>query len=421
MNHTQERESFPAFGLSLLFKILIATMILYPAYSVRENNTYYIRLVLPNILIVITLAWHLLFCPKQYQADRTTRGFSAICAITLILYNAVCYYFNGLYGQWYWDQANYTIGILFFLFLVLRMPRQELNRMELPRFILFVTVISTLICFFMFHKYELQSLNIRWDAASRNNQNAEYGIRCSWLFPHKSQYALVLLMSSFLVLRHRGIFSRKWISWGIFFLLLYGLYICDTMSAFGGLILGLGGMFVDYLKKKGLLLNKYTFAGAGLLAVVCVVIVALIGRQRNLYTLGVRIPIWTESVRNILANPAGIGQRFGSHFGMHAIGALYVDNCHNVFLNHALRFSIPAGILFTILILLIAAYTIYVSRSFFALGSWLGILFLLNMDQALTPVQFAYFLLLTYFLYLYEPSDRVFPAATNPTADANKA
>ena len=119
MHYTQTRESFPAFGLSLLFKIVIATIILFPAYSVEANNTYYIRLVLPNLLIVLMLGWYLLFCPKQYKADRATGIFSIIYMTTLILYNAVTYYFNGLYGQWYWDQVNETICLLFFLFLVL--------------------------------------------------------------------------------------------------------------------------------------------------------------------------------------------------------------------------------------------------------------------------------------------------------------
>lgn len=401
MKHMQTQESFPAFGLSLLFKILIATAVLYPAYSVEANNTNYIRLVLPNILIVITLAWHLLFCPGQYKVGRIDRIFSIVCMVTLILYNAVCYYFNGLYGQWYWDQVNYTIDILFFLFLCLH--GRELKQAELLRFLWCVTVISTLCCFFMFHKYGLQSVNIRWDAASRNGQVEIFGIRCSWLFPHKSQYALVLLMSIFLVLRHRKAFSHRWISWGSFLLLLYGLYICDTMSAFGGLMLGIGGMFLDYLLKKGLQSNKYTLIGGGLLAAAGAGLLFLISRQRRLGSLGERIPIWTESIRNILENPAGIGQRFGSHFGMQVTDTLAVDNCHNVFLNHALRYSIPAGILFMLLFLLIAAYTIYIRRSFFALGSWLGILILVNMDQALNPVQFAYFLLLVFFLYLYEP------------------
>lgn len=412
MNHTHTQESFPAFGLSLLFKILIATAILYPAYSVESNSTYYIRLVLPNILIVITLVWYLLFCPRQFKAGRAARIFSAVCMITLILYNAVSYYFNGLYGQWYWDQVNYTVGVLFFLFLILCLSGQELKQMNLLRFFFFVTVISTLCCFFMFHKYGLQSLNIRWDAPSRNSQVEMFGIRCSWLFPHKSQYALVLLMSIFLVLRRRRAFSRQWIGWGIFLLLLYGLYICDTMSAFGGLVLGIGGMFLDYLRKKGLRLNKYTLAGGGLLTAAGSAVLFVISRQRNLGTLGARIPIWTKSLRIILENPAGIGQRFGTHFGMQATETLSVDNCHNVFLNHALRFSIPAGILFMILILLTAAYAVYVSRSFFALGSWLGILILMNMDQALNPIQFAYFILLVFFIYLYEPSEQDAPAAS---------
>lgn len=403
MNHTQTRESFPSFGLSLLFKIVVATIILYPAYSVEANNASYIRLVLPNILIVIMLSWYLLFCPKQYKAGKAAHIFCTVCIATLAIYNAACYYFNGLYAQWYWDQVNYTISILFFLFMVMCLSGQELQRMALLRFIFFVTVLSTLCCFFVFHKYGLQSLNIRWDAVSRNGQIDILGIRCSWLFPHKSQYALLLLMSIFLILRHGRIFSRRWIAWGIFLVLLYGLYICDTMSAFGGLLLGIGGLFLDYLRKKGLRLNKYSLACGGLLGAAGCAVFFLVSRQRsNLGTLGDRIPIWTEAIRAVLANPAGIGRRYGGHFSMYATENLTVDNCHNVFLNHALRYSIPAGILFTLLILAIAAYTIYVSRSFFALGSWMGILILMNMDHAVNPMQFSYFLLLVFFLYLYD-------------------
>ena len=414
MHYTQTRESFPAFGLSLLFKIVIATIILFPAYSVEANNTYYIRLVLPNLLIVLMLGWYLLFCPKQYKADRATGIFSIIYMTTLILYNAVTYYFNGLYGQWYWDQANETICLLFFLFLVLCLSEHELRRMDLLRLIFFLTALSTLCCIFMFHKYELQSLNIRLDAILRNGQTEAYGIRCSWLFPHKSQYALILLMSIFLVLRHRKIFSRQWLAWGMVLLLLYGLYICDTMSAFGALILGIGGLFLDYLRKKGLRFNKYMVVGGGLVAAAGIAVFILINQNRsNMSTLGARIPIWTKSIQTILENPSGIGRRYGGHFSMQAMEDLYVDNCHNVFLNHALRYSIPAGILFTILILAIVIYTIYVSRSFFALGSWLGILFLMSMDHSVTLNQFAYFLLLVFFLYLYDEKPEYGPPS-NP-------
>lgn len=413
MNRTQTEESFPAFGLSLLFKIVIAAAILFPAYSVEANNTYYIRLVLPNLIIVIMLAWYLLFCPRQYKADRAARIFSIIYMAALILYNAVAYYFNGLYSQYYWEQVNETICFLFFLFPVLCLSGQELRQMGLLRLILFLTVISALCCFFMFHKYELQSLNIRWDAILRNGQTEYYGIRCSWLFPHKSQYALMLLMSIFLVLRHRKVFSRQWIAWGIVLLLLHGLYICDTMSAFGGLVLGIGGLFLDYLRKKGLRLNRYMVAAGGLTAATGSVVFILISRHRsNIATLGARIPIWKKSIQTILENPSGIGRRYGGHFSMCADG-LYVDNCHNVFLNHALRYSIPAGILFTVLILAIVVYTIYVNRSFFALGSWLGILILLNMDHSITPIQFAYFLLLVFFLYLYDEKPEHHPPS-NP-------
>ena len=263
MNHANDQENFSFLGLTLLFQIFIATVILYPSHNANANNVNYVNLVLPNIMMVLTMGWYLLFCPQRNQADRTTRRFAIGCTAVLILYNVACYISNGLLSQWYWDQINYTVGILFFLFLILCVSQSEIRQMKLFRFMMIVTAVSTLCCLFMFHGYGLQSLNLRWLAVSRNEQNFVLGIRCSWLYPHKSQYALVLLMSIFLVLRHRKAFARRWMFWGMLFLLCYALYICDTMSAFGAAAIGVAGLFFDYLRKKGFRFNRYTIDGHG--------------------------------------------------------------------------------------------------------------------------------------------------------------
>ena len=56
------------------------------------------------------------------------------------------------------------------------------------------------------------------------------------------------------------------------------------------------------------------------------------------------------------------------------------NNAHNVFMNVALRFSIPVGICFTVLFLGIVVYSIKKSKSFLSAGMWLALLILLNMD-----------------------------------------
>ena len=64
MNLTTEKEQLSVFGLSYLLKTVLACIILFPAYSRLSNNSYYIGLVLPNIVIVFLLGWYLLFCRK---------------------------------------------------------------------------------------------------------------------------------------------------------------------------------------------------------------------------------------------------------------------------------------------------------------------------------------------------------------------
>lgn len=66
--------------------------------------------------------------------------------------------------------------------------------------------------------------------------------------------------------------------------------------------------------------------------------------ERNLSTMGSRMPIWRAAVEKIKANPQGIGNRFvlnrddWFHFDN-----FNTNNCHNIFLNEMLRYSIPVG------------------------------------------------------------------------------
>ena len=407
MNLTTEKEQLSVFGLSYLLKTVLACIILFPAYSRLSNNSYYIRLVLPNIVIVFLLGWYLLFCLKPRTAipvqEKESNRFLFLFISILLLYNIVCYFMNGLHNQWYWDQINYTIGFLFLLFLIFGLSQNQAEQFRLFRFFILVTVISLLCSYFLFG-YGLQSLNICWDYFSRITQ--DYGgysdIRNSWLYPHKSQYSLILLMTIFVVIRQRSRFSRKWMFFIVSAMLLTALYLCNTMAAFGGLALGCAGWFFDYLYQKGFRLNRYVIIGICIFAAAAALLLSWINSVRDLTTLGDRTYIWSSGIQAILENPLGVGLRFGS-VPISGSNGWTTDNCHNVFLNHALRYSIPAGILFTLLILLIMAYTIWVSRSFFAVGTWLGIMIILNMDYSLIPVQFPHFILLIYLIYIYKP------------------
>ena len=81
---------------------------------------------------------------------------------------------------------------------------------------------------------------------------------------------------------------------------------------------------------------------------------------------------------------------------------MLVNNAHNLFLNEALRFSVPVGILFTLLFLGIAVYSVRKSKSWLGAGMWLSLFFLLNMDYALMSLQMGLLFLVVYLVCFYK-------------------
>ena len=83
------------------------------------------------------------------------------------------------------------------------------------------------------------------------------------------------------------------------------------------------------------------------------------------------------------------------------LGGFLVNNAHNVFFNQMLRFSIPVGIIFTLLFLGIVIYTLVKGRSFLVTGTWIALLVLLDMDYALMSTEMALLFLIVWLISMY--------------------
>ena len=143
--------------------------------------------------------------------------------------------------------------------------------------------------------------------------------------------------------------------------------------------------------------KKWHFAAAVVFAAAAGAAAWEVLAERNIMTLGDRVPIWKAVWQVILDNPEGWGLRFGSSMIETETGLL-VNNAHNVFLNQMLRFSIPVGICFTLLFLGIVIYTLAKGRSFLLAGTWIALLVLLDMDYSMMSVQMALVFLIIYLL-----------------------
>lgn len=94
--------------------------------------------------------------------------------------------------------------------------------------------------------------------------------------------------------------------------------------------------------------------------------------------------------------------RFGeSAIDVNGEGWWFVNNAHNVFFNQMLRFSIPVGIIFTLLFLGIVIYTLVKGRSFLVTGTWIALLVLLDMDYALMSTEMALLFLIVWLISMY--------------------
>lgn len=319
----------------------------------------------------------------------------------LVLYNLLSLYFNYTELQWYWEQINNTVAFLAFFVLVFWDVKLDHGKQDHIRFLIHCIVLSNaasilyyflgytklLICNNQFVLFELPA--------------DFYETRHYWIYSHKSEYALMLVAFISLFVAFREKFRNRYTYVASLAVLLAGLYLTHSWTGIAGVFLIFAGGVLDAVDWKRFYWKKqYTFVtGAVILAIAGVGYKIL--SERNIWTLGHRTEIWAGVWKVIQKYPQGWGFRFGESaidFG----ADWYVTNAHNVFLNAMLRFSIPAGICFTLLFLEIVVYSVVKSRSFLAAGMWVALLMLLNMDYALMSLQMGLLFLIVYLVCFYK-------------------
>ena len=187
---------------------------------------------------------------------------------------------------------------------------------------------------------------------------------------------------------------------------MFCLFLAHSWTGIAGMLLIVLGAVLDGVNWKEFHFRKWHLAVlAAALAAVGAVAYGILS-ERDLSTLGARLPIWKAALQTILKYPQGWGMRFGTSMMLTETGMM-TNNAHNLFLNQILRFSIPAGVCFTLLFLGIAVYTLIKGRSFLMTGTWLALLLLLNMDYSLMSVNMALVFLIVYLISLKRKEKRL--------------
>lgn len=378
------------------FKVFIILSLFFPAFYSIFDADYLIEYYAGFSWAYAALAVFLFCQVLQHKVCRRSLFFWVLL-VGIVLYNLLFTYYNIRYHHWYGEQVNNSIAFLLFLFLVgsEEEPKEE---QELVLFVIRAAVLSN-ICSIVYFILGYSSLLVCNNHVVFGRLPEDfYEYRHYWVYSHKSDYAVMLLGFLGLCIRYKSLFTKKIWYFLSLAVLLTALILTHSWTGLLGVGLILAGAVLDRIDLKKIVVTKLQIAGGVLFIMGAALAGKIFLAERNLLTLGNRLPIWRGTLHTILQYPRGWGFYFGEV--LIECGEFSVNNGHNIFLNAMLRFSIPVGICFTLLFLLIFAYALYKCRNWMAAGMCLAVFVLINMDYALQNYEVAMFLLLLYLVCL---------------------
>ena len=385
----------------LLLKLFLIVSLFFPAfYSIFDADylaEYFVGPSAAYMILVLYLSYQLV----KLRTMPEGKSFWIFLGI-IILYNAVSYYFNVKYLHWYWEQINNTIAFFLLLFLLgYGVQIQDETEKLISFFIKAVTCSNILSLIYFAAGYTSFIICNNHPVFYRATDDIYYyEFRHYWLYSHKSDYSVMLLCFLAVCLCYRKEFKKKYGFWITMAVLGAALVTTHSWTGYVAGVILVAAAVLDCMDMKKLLKSRRGKLAMSLAAASGALAGVIMLSQRDLSTIGDRLPIWRAVAGVLKERPQGLGLRFGEYPILTEKG-FTVTNAHNVFLNQMLRFSVPAGIIFTVLILMIAGYCIYKSRTWMSLGLWVGLLLLFNMDYSLLNYEVAMVLLCAYFVCIF--------------------
>lgn len=390
-----------------MIKHVIAVTLFFPYIYSHNFNKYYQDFILANFFAVLAM----IFILCSWQLDLRKNGiFLAGLGTLLIAYNVFATYMNYTYHHWYGEQINTTISFLFFMVLLMvKDPHALIDTSTIKATIHMIVASNVLaIVFRLFTKYnQLSFINDKVDLIVYDKGISD---QYAWLYGHKSQYGFILVLCIGFCVFFRHYF-RNIFTWVLsLVVLMTALILCNSYTSLACAMLIFIGLLLDNLF-KGKWLMKLIYI---LLFVVCLIYVLpsiyeYINESRNLATLGNRKYIWSSFANLIKENPNGISNVFGidSYLVLAEDRYYIITNCHNIFLNHAFRFSIPVGGLYVSFFVLISLILIKRSRSFIALGLCAALFVVMSIDHSMMASELTMLLIISYMILKHTTKNHI--------------
>lgn len=390
---------------SISLKLFIIFSLFFPAFYGPFNEEYkmeyYAAFTLAYGALLVYMIWQVFRGQRKSQGDR----FPMVYLAGILIYNLLSLYINMRYLHWYGEQINNTIAFLFLFYLCRYEDSLGEQGDKLIMFFLRCAVLSNILSIIYFFMGYTSYLICNNQFFFNRLPEDYYEFRHYWIYSHKSDYALMLVAFMAAAVRFRNKFRNRY-TWGFsMFVFLFAMFLTHSWTGFGAAALVFLGACMDKIDWKGFRFQKIYLLGGVVAVAGGAIALKILTRERDLFSLGGRLEIWSGAVKEILRNPKGWGYLFGETL-FEVTPVWQTNNAHNVFLNALLRFSIPVGLCFILLFLMIMIYSIYRSRTWTAVGMWLGFLILLNMDYSLLNYEMGMLLFIVYLVCIYSANGR---------------
>lgn len=396
MNLTIKQEKISAFFL----KAMILAALFFPIKDYYpKRSIYYTTFSLITFLALVFI----IYLGTTAQTKKVNGKFVPIYLTVILGFALSDIAVNFIWHHYYWEMFHQLTGFVLFLFLIIKLDDDYIEKHRIVEFLLSAAIFSTLIGIITYYggvgMVVYKAGEIIPQIILHGETTYIYEKRLTFIYPHKSESGLFFLLFLGICLKFKSKFKKYYLWLASIAIFIWAIILTDSVAAIVCGLLIFTGYFFNLIPwnvlwksyKKWCIICSFFCGASGI--IVGLKVLSYIGEKRDIASMGSRFPIWKAAIKLIFENPQGIGRKFEKIMIWRN-----ANNCHNIFLIECLRYSIVVGFLFLLALLIIMYFTLWKNK-LFSLACWGSILLVLNIDYSLKEYNFSFFMLCIFILF----------------------
>ena len=385
-----------------LIRHIIIFSLFIPAFYSQYNDAYYQDIFLGSILATFFMVNILMYWKLDFRQNTLC---TILLTLTLLLYNTASflnYHMNKGLVFWKAYQVNVSIAFLFFLILLLLKDRYCIISDKLIRLIIRVCLLHNLTGFvFRILGYcRIQMMNMEFEMFEIDPANKSF----SWLYPEASEYALLLLLEIAFFIVYKKCFKNMVTYVLSQSILIIGLFLAKSTTFLLAAAIMFGCQLIQYLIEHYKVPKKYVTLSIPLFTISGIAFFWLLFAKTD--TFHTKYLIWKGHWNMLLEDPLGLRTAFGPLEYYVPNVDTPINQAHNIFLNHMLRYSLPVGLLYAAMFLIILVFSIVRKPNYLTVGLWIGLLIPMNMNYSLQTLNLPLALFMIYCIFFHMETKR---------------